>query len=841
MVCLAMLAGCGGSDGSGGSGGSQSNIRATSSATTLKVTSAPVVTLYEGSTSAFYTITSSGGSGTGPTYSISGTDAARFNVNASTGAISFKAAPSYSSPTDADADNEYLITVTVNRGGTTASQALSVQVVQNVGTRAYSWANAPFAGGGFITGLLYHPSQANLLYARTDVGGVYRWDSANSKWIALNDDIDNANSQQLGVVSMAVDPNNVNKLYLATGQYLTTNPSVDSWMQTGSILRSSDKGATWQRTSLPIYLGGNADGRGTGERLQVDPNNSNILYLGTNQDGLWKSTDAGVTWAKVSAFTPGSCTFVTFDKRTVSGGVTSIIYVGVNTTSGISLYRSTDGGATWAAVSNAPSGLIPHHAKFDSNGVLYVTYSNALGPNGSTTGAVYKYVTSTSTWTNITPAAPTSTVTFGYSGLATDTLKPGVIEVSTIDRWSTNDDIYRSTDGGATWTALNAKSTHANGGHPWVTAYSGGSITKMGHWIDALEIDPFNSANAVYGTGFGLFMTSNGTAADSGGTVAWTFADTGIEETVPQMLKSPTSGPHLFASMGDVGGATYSTLDSSDINGFYTPPATTSHSVDYMEKRPTTVVRTSDGASKFAYISTDSGSTWTMMAASPVQTGHASGTIVLAPRGTSMLWVPGDQPGYYSTNSGASWTASSGYPVYTYTDGSGNTVNSGYTPVADRFADGYYYAYDYRNGVLYESSNGGVSFASVVTGLPTWGGVPISLPWYRRDLWFPLNDGGLLHIDGPTATPTYVTSVQSVYAISYGAPAPGVAYPSLYISGKVNGVRGIFRSDDKGVTWVRINEDSHQYGWIQTISGDPRAWGRVYLGTSGRGVVVGNR
>lgn len=50
-----------------------------------------------------------------------------------------------------------------------------------------------------------------------------------------------------------------------------------------------------------------------------------------------------------------------------------------------------------------------------------------------------------------------------------------------------------------------------------------------------------------------------------------------------------------------------------------------------------------------------------------------------------------------------------------------------------------------------------------------------------------------------------------------------------------------FRSADEGTSWVRINDDQHQYGWIgQTITGDPRVFGRVYLGTNGRGILRGD-
>jgi hypothetical protein len=82
-------------------------------------------------------------------------------------------------------------------------------------------------------------------------------------------------------------------------------------------------------------------------------------------------------------------------------------------------------------------------------------------------------------------------------------------------------------------------------------------------------------------------------------------------------------------------------------------------------------------------------------------------------------------------------------------------------------------------------------------------------------------------------------SVEESYGVGVGKPAPGRSYPAVYLSGKVGGVKGFFRSDDIGNTWVRVNDDQHRFGFVNIVEGDPRVFGRVYLGTSGRGVMYG--
>jgi len=56
----------------------------------------------------------------------------------------------------------------------------------------------------------------------------------------------------------------------------------------------------------------------------------------------------------------------------------------------------------------------------------------------------------------------------------------------------------------------------------------------------------------------------------------------------------------------------------------------------------------------------------------------------------------------------------------------------------------------------------------------------------------------------------------------------------------VNGQYGLFRSTDAAQHWLRINDDAHQWGLVLHVSGDPKVFGRVYVGSHGRGVIYGD-
>ena len=81
----------------------------------------------------------------------------------------------------------------------------------------YEWGNVRFDGGGFVSAVMFHPKAENLLYARTDVGGIYRFDFQNKTWIPLMDFISENDKGLYGTEAFALDPNDPKRIYVLAG------------------------------------------------------------------------------------------------------------------------------------------------------------------------------------------------------------------------------------------------------------------------------------------------------------------------------------------------------------------------------------------------------------------------------------------------------------------------------------------------------------------------------------------------------------------------------------------------------------------------------------------------
>ncbi|MER5292944.1 carbohydrate-binding protein [Streptomyces pharetrae] len=670
----------------------------------------------------------------------------------------------------------------------------------------YKWKNAQVVGGGYVSGLVFNQREQGLLYARTDMGGAYRWNARAEKWIPLTDWLGEKDWNLLGIDSLATDPVDPDRLYLGTGTY------TNDWAGNGAILRSIDRGRTFERTELPFKLGGNEDGRGAGERLVVDPSDNSNLLLGSRKNGLWRSTDHGASWRQVESFPvkdgAGSGAGISFVTYGPKGSDT--VYVGVADRS-TSLYRSADGGATWQAVAGQPTGRLPQHGVVTGDGTLYLTYTDNLGPNGVTGGSVWKYTPGSGSWKDVSP----SRGSYGFSGLAVDPRKPSTVMVTTLDRWYPEDEIYRTTDGGSTWKALAGRSVRDASGAPYVGI-------RTGHWMTALAIDPFDSGHVLYGTGNGIWRSEDADAPTS----HWTVGAEGLEETAVLDAIAPPGGATVLTAMGDQGGFRHTDLTRVPSGRMKNPLMSNSTDIDYAASKPSVMVRVGTGGKQDGAYSTDGGATWRGFAAEPVADAH-SGRIALAADGSTLVWTQAGLAPYRSTDKGATWSKVRG-------------LGTGAEVVADRSSARAFYSL--TGGTLRASTDNGATFTARATGLPADGRLK-AVPGRAGDLWIAGGGKGLLHSTDGGRTFTRLTSVTSASAVGFGKAAPRASYQTLYLIGTVKGVTGVFRSTDKGATWTRVNDKAHQWGAIGSqgvITGDPDTYGRVYIGTNGRGLQYGD-
>ncbi|WP_433004286.1 WD40/YVTN/BNR-like repeat-containing protein [Kribbella sp. CA-294648] len=716
----------------------------------------------------------------------------------------------------------------VAAGTMTAPAAATGQAVDQLAAGRYRWRNVEIVGGGFVTGIIHHPKKRGLVYVRTDIGGAARLDLRTQRWVQLLEWVGWDEWNWTGVESLALDPCDPARLYLAVGTYTNDWSPIN-----GAILRSTDQGRTFRRTDLPFKLGGNEPGRSMGERLVVDPLDGRVLFFGTRNQGLWRSTDRGESWSRVDSFPSVGMAgigigFVFFDPRGGrKGRPTQTIYAGV-TDSASPLFRSTDGGRTWAAVPGQPTGLLPHHGELGADGSIYLTYGDRPGPYEMYDGAVHKVDTATGVWTDITPLRPNTggEAGFGYAGLATDPRKPGTVMVSTMSRWGPVDDIFRSVDGGRTWHSIAQRAEIDVSGAPYLNFHTEGP--KLGWMIGDISIDPFNSDKVMYVTGATIFGTDDATEAEAGRSTHWSVRAQGLEETAVMDLISPPWGPPLISALGDIGVYRHDRLDVVPPDGQAANPVSgTSPSLDYAAKAEGFVVRVAYGGSKErgAY-STDAGVSWQPFAGEPAGSTQP-GRIVAGTDGRTVVWVPGDVLPHYSRDRGTTWTLVTGLPQQV-------------AVVGDRVDPKVFYAFDQATGTAYTSTNGGADFLPSATGLPTGYGKVETVLDRAGHCWLAAGAGGLFRSTDGGVSYQQVTTIEEAFTVGFGKAARGRTEMAVYSSGKVAGVRGIYRSVDSGRSWVRINDALHQFASTgDAIAGDPRVFGRVYISTNGLGIPYG--
>lgn len=727
-----------------------------------------------------------------------------------------------------------------------------VSAVTTESGETYEYGSLAIGGGGFVSGIV---TGKKAMYARTDVGGAYRYDYTTNKWVQMLNWISEEDRGYLSIESIAIDPTDDNTIYLFAGcNYFSDAKSV--------IMRSHDGGETFDVIDVSDYIRthGNGNGRQNGERLAIDPNDPNTIYCGGRTGGLIKSTDGGDTWEliwKPDAFTNNTkwpaWTEFKVDTTENENGICSVVvdendsdtvYVAVSVSGEDNVFVTHDGGKTFEPLSDAlPTDSYPQRLKLDPDGNLLITYIGGISFAGNGGGA-YRYNVKDKSVDDI------SIEKYSIGEISCLEGDANKMVATTCGLWWTQawsddytqncygDVTFVSTDGGKTWKRNDIGADYGStnrlstGGNGWI-------FGKAIHWSGSIVFNPQNENQVFITSGNGIFCSDNIWDENP----QFYFKADGIEEVVALDLVSVPGGD-VYSAIGDYNGFIHKNI--KEYCNDYRPSIGSTSGIAYCATNPKIMVRIAehDTCERLTCYSTDGGETWTEM-----KNGKSSGKVAITELedGTyRILWSSGNSVMYTDDFGETSWETATGVsfgqgcspgiavdrenPAYVYVAGNDNNP---YDPNTK------------PNNIMFVSKDYGKTFTK-----------KIICPYDQAEQYGRITCGTEGQVFAPAGyyglwvTNDYGDNFTKIEGVDYcGAVGIGKAKDenspyAVYIWGTVTGSdhRGVYRSNDNGKTWERVNDDAHQFGGIgngKFIIGDMNTYGTFYMSTVGLGIAYG--
>ncbi len=323
--------------------------------------------------------------------------------------------------------------------------------------------------GGHVAAIAPHPSDPNTVYLAANTGGVWKTTDAGANWTPLTDQLSILNHG-----AIAIDPSNPNVIYIGSG-------STHSGSSGDGLFKSTDAGATWSRIGTTTDVGSQINrvvvhpqspgtlhvtgsggyyrtlnGGGTWTRIisaacssvVIHPTSPNIVYIGRNSQGVYKSTTDGSSPTKLAGGLPTSgFTQVLVD---ISKSNPQVLYAAFLSGGGIQgLYRTSDGGTNWTKLTNAPNFPSPQ-GYWNAYVAVDPTNENKLFVGGVDSRyaevGISRSLDAGAPWTEVGLGPPSvhpdhHCMAFGPTGVI----------------WEGNDGgVWKSTNGGSSWTNCNA-------------------------------------------------------------------------------------------------------------------------------------------------------------------------------------------------------------------------------------------------------------------------------------------------------------------------------------------------------------------------------------------------
>lgn len=738
-------------------------------------------------------------------------------------------------------------------------------------------------GGGFVSGIITGDDQ---MYARTDVGGAYRYDYETGDWVQLMDMLTEEQRGFLSIDAFCVDPNNDDNLYMLCGCAYFSDAKT-------AIFRSKDAGETFDIIDVTdlIQVHGNGYGRQCGEAIAVDPDNPDIIYCGgdatAGSSGLIMSEDGGDTWKAVEGYgelglfteTINWPTWTTHQVKTTAdkydngaNGVATVmitggkVYVGTSVTGVTNMHVADVGSDDFQPLhEDFPSSEMPARINLDADGRLLITTMTGVifdrGP-----GRCLRYDPADGSLTDITPTDVSgNTVSAGYGGVFSDPDDSSKLVATTCAQWYSQswtedawdreaiawgDRFFKSTDGGATWREFTPGNRESwggpllgdylqDGGRPWVR-------DKAIHWCGAIVLDPRDPSRIMITSGNGVFACD-----DVWADIPQIYFDAdGIEEVVClDMVSIPGGNP--VSVIGDYDGFIHTSLTESiqhvpSMNELTDSTASTA-GVAYCPSDPKVMVRLAESFAK-GYYTTDGGATWEVLPNVPLSGAKAA--INQLEDGSYRIMISDTGKVSYTDDFGATWKEAS----------LGDSLSSDIMMCVDPANPQYVYAYGYyyNQYYFYSKPSATIDDARYILMVSddygaTFGNTQVICQYdecdsaariaYLGEGEFVLAAGwyGAYHVTDYGKTITKLDSVSYAKTMGYGAPEKEGGVNTLYMWGRpeADDQQGVYRSTDGGQSWVAINLN-HTYGGTGNgnfLVGDMNTFGTVYMSTVGCGIV----
>ena len=713
----------------------------------------------------------------------------------------------------------------------------------------YLWRPVAVGAGGFITGYSADATGRTRV-ARADVYGAYRWLDAEQRWAQLvNTAAMPANTHAQiamseGAYEIVVAPSDARRIYLAIKN---------------TVFRSNDGGASFVDTkpsadrpmNLPID-----EFTHFGPYLAVAPTNPELVFLGTPQDGLWRSEDGGARWTLVPSVPPS------LDLRAAEGiqapGVIVMFQPGQAQarvwaiSAGHGIFVSDDAGRHFRPLpTNAMAGpKTIRQGAFADDGTFFGVDSESQ--------SAWRY--RGSTWTSLTSSGQ-----LPPSRFAAVTVQP---HTSHVWVFTEGGKPYRSHDGGDSWVGVLHRAHISEGDPPYLRANDGS------YWAMSRAVfDPVDPRRMWVAAGTGVYYADVDAEAPQ---IDWKSQLRGIEELVANDVVKPPGRAPLLAGW-DFGIHVKNDLDTYSTSfGPKNRVLISAQQLAWTPANPDFIVTNAsdartfccseDGDSVLAGYSLDAGRSWTKFPTLPHPPGTkvddpwrmAFGTIAVAANDIdNIVWMPTfHRAPFYTKDRGRSWQRvvfageklpfTGSHPALHY---------HRKTLAADRVLPGVFYlmhAGEGDNGQLkglWRTGDGGTQWTKVFQGdiapFSESSSKLRAVPGHAGHLFF---TSGVL---GPADTRlrrstdggahwAAVDAVDQVDDIAFGKPRSGASYPTLFISARVAGVFGIWRSIDAAKSWARVaGFPLGSLDQITVIEGDPDVFGRVYLGFKGSGWAYG--